>query len=140
MHLSSPSLSIVLLCGGLLRNVIFSFSNSRCVQWPGFALIRLSCSCVINVMLLYCVGCTRLIRTRIIVCSVSFLPLLSKFDIPSCGCSSSIRVCSTKVRTSQLARRFLPGKTVVWNEITYSVFDCGTLDGFKVEVNNWLLQ
>ena len=56
--------------------------SARCIRWPGFALIRLSCRCVIDVMLLYCVYCTRLIRTLIIVCSVSFHLLLSEFNIP----------------------------------------------------------
>ena len=37
--------------------------------------------CVIDVMLLHCVCCTRLIRTRIIVCSMRFHLLLSEFDI-----------------------------------------------------------
>ena len=46
-------------CGGLLPNVICSFSGARCIRWPGFALIRLSC-CIIDVMLLHCVCCTRL--------------------------------------------------------------------------------
>ena len=54
LHLFSKSLSIVLRCGGLLLNAIFSFSSARCIRWPGFALIRLSCRCVINVMLLHC--------------------------------------------------------------------------------------
>ena len=97
MHSFSQSLSIVLRCGGLLRNVSFSFSNARCIGWPGFALIKLSCRCVIDVMLLHSLCCTRLIRTRIIVCSVSFHPLLSEFGIPSCGCNSSTRVWSIKV-------------------------------------------
>ena len=59
--------------------------------------IRFSCRCVIDVMLLHCVCCTRLIRTLIIVCSVSFHLLLPEFDIPSCGCSSFIRIWSIKV-------------------------------------------
>ena len=79
--LFSQSLSTALLCWGLLLNIIFSFSSARCIRWPGFALIRLSCRCLIDVMLLHCVCCTRLIRTRIIVCLVSFHLLLSKFDI-----------------------------------------------------------
>ena len=54
--------------------------------------IRISCRFVIIVMLLYCVCCTRLIRTRIIDCSVSFHVLLSEFDIANLRCSSSIRV------------------------------------------------
>ena len=78
----SQSLSIVLLCGSQLLTVIFSFSSARCILWPGFALIRLSCRCVIEVMLLHCVCCTWLIRTRIIICSVNFHRLQSAFDIP----------------------------------------------------------
>ena len=82
MHLFSQSLSIALRCGGLLQNVIFNFSSAWCIWWPGFALIRLSCRCVIDVMLLQCVCCTKLIQTRITVCSVSSHLLLSEFDIP----------------------------------------------------------
>ena len=41
-----------------------------------------SCRCVIDVMLLDCVCCTRLIKTRITVCSVRFLLHLPEFDIP----------------------------------------------------------
>ena len=67
--------------GGPLLNVVFCFSSVRCIRLPGFALIRLSYRCVIDVMLLHCVCCTMLIRTLIIVCSVSFHLLLSEFDI-----------------------------------------------------------
>ena len=82
LHLFSKSLSIVLRCGCLLLNVIFSFSSARCIRWLGFTLIRVSYRCVIDVMLQDCVFCTRLIRTRIIVCSVSFHLLWPEFDIP----------------------------------------------------------
>ena len=73
------SLIIVLQYGGLLLNVIFSFSSARCIRLPWFAMIRLSSRCVIYVMLLHCVCCTKLIRTRIFVCSVSLHLLLSEF-------------------------------------------------------------
>ena len=76
------SLSIILRCVGLLLKVIFNFSSARCIRWPGFVLIRLSHRCVIELMLLHCVCCTWLIRTRLIVCSVRFHLLLSEFDIP----------------------------------------------------------
>ena len=59
MHLFSQSLSIVLRCGGLLLNVIFSYLGARCIRWPGFALIRLCCA--IDIMLQHRVCCTRLI-------------------------------------------------------------------------------
>ena len=69
MHLFPQCLSIVLLCRGQLQNVKFSPSSTRYIQWPGFALIKVSWCCVINVMFLDCVCCTRLIQTRITVCS-----------------------------------------------------------------------
>ena len=46
----SQCLSFVIMCGGLLLNVVFSFSSTRCVRLPGFALIRLSYRCVISVI------------------------------------------------------------------------------------------
>ena len=88
---------IVLQCGSLQLNVIFSFSSSRCIRWSGYALIKVFCPCVIDVMLLECVRSTRLIRTEIIVCSVNFHLLLPEFDIPSCGRSSFIGVRSSKL-------------------------------------------
>ena len=97
LHSFFQSLSIVLRCEGLQLNVIFSVSSARCIRWPCFALIRLSGRCVIDVMLRQSVCCTKLILTRIIVCSVSFYLLLSEFDIPSCDCNSPIRVWSIKV-------------------------------------------
>ena len=54
------------------------------------ALSRVSC-CVIDVMWLGSVCCTRLIRTKITVCSASFL-LLLEFDILELPRSSSIGV------------------------------------------------
>ena len=81
MRLFSKSLSIVLRYGGQLLNVIFSYSSARCISWRGFAVIRVSCHRVIHVMLLDCVSCTRLIRTRIIIYSVSFHLLLPELDI-----------------------------------------------------------
>ena len=62
---------------GLLPNVIFSLSSARCFRWTDFAPIRLFRSCVIDVMLLHCAYCARLIRTLIFVCSVSYHLLLS---------------------------------------------------------------
>ena len=64
MYLFSQSLSIVLRCCCQLPNVTISFSSGRFIRWPGFNLIRASCRCVIDVMLLHCVNCTRLIRIR----------------------------------------------------------------------------
>ena len=80
MYLFSQSLSIVLWWEGSAAE--FNFSNARCIRWRGSALIRVSRRCNIDVMLLGYVCWTRLIQTRITVCSVSFLPRLPEFDIP----------------------------------------------------------
>ena len=45
----------------------------------------------------------------------------------------------SRCRTSQFVRCFLPAQTRVWNDLPYTVFDSGTLDGFKGAVNRWLL-
>ena len=140
MHLFSRSLSIVLRCGGPLLNAIFCFSSAMCIRWPGFALIRLSCRCVIDVMFLHCVCCKRIIWTRIMVCSVSFHLLLSEFDIPRAAAAAHpLEFEVSWCKTSQFARRFLPVLTRVWNDLPYTVFDTGSLDGFKGAVNHWLL-
>ena len=79
-HLFSQSFiySIVLRCGDQLQNVTFSFLSARCIRWPSFALIRVFCRCVIDVVLLGLVCCTRLLRTLITVCLIL---LLLQFDI-----------------------------------------------------------
>ena len=126
MHLFSQSLNSVLRC--LRLNVIFTFSSAKCIRWPGFAMIRLSCRCVIDVMLLHCSCCTRSIRTRIIVCSVRFHLLLPEFDIPELAAAAHPLECEvSRCRTSQFVRCFLPAKTPVWNDLPYTVFDTGTL-------------
>ena len=58
-------LSIILQCGTQLLNVIFSFMSVRCIRWPGFVLIRVSCRCIIDALWLGLVCCTRLIWTLI---------------------------------------------------------------------------
>ena len=61
---------------GQLLNVTF-----RCIRWPGFVPIRVSCRCIIDVVWLGLVCSTILIRTLITVCSASFYLLLLEFDI-----------------------------------------------------------
>ena len=82
MHLFSQCLNILQRCEGRLLNVTFTFLNARCIRWPCFALIRVSCHCLIDVMLPDCVCCRRSIRTQINVCSMSFHLLLPEFDKP----------------------------------------------------------
>ena len=79
--LFSQSLSIVLCCGGRLLNITFCFSSLRCIRWSDFVPIRVSCLCVIDVLLLGWIWFARLILTRITVCSASFHLHLSEFDI-----------------------------------------------------------
>ena len=146
MHLFSQSLSIVLWFGSQLLNVTFNFSSVRYIRWPGSHLIRVSCRCFIDVMLLGSVWCTRLIRTRITDCSVSNVCSV----IPSA--STSVRHPLTAAaahplefevsgcRTSQFARRFMQAQIGLWNDLPYTVFGTGTLDRFKGTVNCWFLS
>ena len=134
----SQSLSIVLRCGGQLLNVIFSFLSARCILGPGFVLIRVSCRCVIaGLFMLY-----KVISNSDHCLFNELPPLLLEFDILRCGRSSSIAVRSIKVlrcRMSQFARCFLPAQVRMWNDLPCTVFDTGTLDGFRGAVNRWLL-
>ena len=81
LHLFSKCLSIVLRCGGQLLSVTFNLLSARCIRRQGFVSIRVSCRCVIDVVLLGFICCSRLIRTLITVCSASFHLLLPEFDI-----------------------------------------------------------
>ena len=42
-----------------------------------------------------------------------------------------------RCRTSIFAGSFLPAQVRMWNHLPYTVFDTGTLDGFKGAVNRW---
>ena len=59
------SLSIVLLCGGQVLNVTFSFLSGRCIRWPGFVSIIVFCCHRRRELGLVC--CSMLIRTVIAV-------------------------------------------------------------------------
>ena len=133
-------MSIVLRCGGQLLNVIFSLLSVRCIQWSGFALIGVSCRCVIDVVLLGLVSCTRLMQTLITVCSASFHLLLLEFDILKLRpllIHWSLKYQGVEPPNSQgvsCRPKFECGMT-----FPYIVFDTGTLDWFKGAVNRWLL-
>ena len=87
--------------------------------WPDRTFLSL---CDRRHALRHCVYCTRLILTRIIVCSKSFYLFLSEFDIPELWL--------------QLTHLSLKYQAV---DLPYTVFHTGTLDGFKGAVNRWLL-
>ena len=63
-------------------NDTFSFLSARCIRLPGFVPIRVSCRCVIDVLWLGLVCCTRLNRSLITLCSASFHLLQLELDIP----------------------------------------------------------
>ena len=141
MYLFSQALSIVLQCGGLLLKVIYSFSSTRCIWLPGFALIRVSCHCVIDVMLLHCACCTRLIQTSIIVCLFSELSSASVrvWHTWAVAAAHPLEFEVSRCKTSQFARCFLPVQTRVCHDLLYTVFDTGMLYGFEEAVDRWLL-
>ena len=69
---------------------------------------------------------------------MSFHVLLSEFDIQTAAAAHPLDFEVSRSRTTQFARYFLPA-TRVWNDLLYTVFDTGTLDGFKGTINRWLL-
>ena len=147
LHSSSQSLIlafVALRCGSQLLVVTFSFLSARCIRWPGFVPIRVSCRCVIDVVWLGLVCCKRLIRTLITVCSASVHLLLLEIDIlgqrvyRTRAAAAQIEVSMS--RTSQFARSFLMAQVRLWNDLPYTVFHTGTLDRFKGAVNSWLFS
>ena len=44
----------------------------------------------------------------------------------------------SRCTTSKFARSFLPAQVQLCNDLPNTVFDIGTLDGFKSAVNRWL--
>ena len=101
-------------------------------------LLSQSLSIVTDVMLLHCVCCTKLIRTRIIFL-FSELPSASVRVRYTQAAAAALEFEASWCRTSPFARCFLPAQTRVWNDLHYTVFDTGTLEGFKGAVKRWLL-
>ena len=125
----------------LFTVLIFSFSSVRCIRWPGFDLITVSCRSVSDFILQGFVCYARLIRTRITVCSARFHLLLPEFVNPS---------SSTRVRQLELLPQLIhwslkyqgvkcpkfqctfppgPGSNVEWP--SYTVLYARTFDVFK---------
>ena len=136
LHLFCQSLKTVLWCGGQLLNVTFSFLRARCIRWPGFFSIRVSFRWVIDVVWLGLVCCIRLIRTLITVCSASFHLLRLSSTIQAAAAAHPLEFEVSRCRASQFARSFLPAQVRLWNDLPYTVFNTGTLDGFKGSVNS----
>ena len=123
---------------GSAADVTFSFLSARCIRWPGFVLIKVSCRCVINVMLLDWVCCTRLIITLITVWSSSFYLLLLEYNI--------VELRPQLIHWSLMYQGVERPNLLClscWFEcgmiFPYSVFNTGTLDGFMGAVNCWFL-
>ena len=123
MHLFSQSLSIVLWCRSLLMSVIFCFSSARCIRWPGFALIKLSCRYMINVMLLQLCMLYK-VNSNSSHCLLSGLPSASVRvrQIRAAAAVHPLEFEVSRCITSQFARCFLPARTSVWNDLPYTVF------------------
>ena len=108
------------------------------LRWPGFVPIRVSCRCVIDVVWLGLVCCTRLIRTLITL--FSELPSASTRVRHSRAAATAhpLEFEVSRCRTSQFARSFLPAQVRMWIDLPYTVFYTGTLDWFKGAVIPWL--
>ena len=139
LHLFSQSLSFVLRCGGQLLNVIFSFMSARRIWWPGFVPIRVfvdvsSASCA-KISILYKVN------SNSYRCLFSELPSASSRvrHTRDAAAAHPLEFEASRCRTTSFARSFLPAQVRLWNDLPYTVFDTGTLDGFKGAVNPWLL-
>ena len=122
--------------GGLLRNVIYSYSSARCIRWPGFEPDQTFLSLchrryVAALCMLYKVN------SKSNHCLFSELPSVS-VKIRHTRAAAAARPIVFEVsrcRTSQFARCFLPAQTRVWNDLLYTVFHTGTLEGLQGAVN-----
>ena len=136
LHLFSQPLSTVFRCGGQLLNVTFSFLSAWYVySWPAFVPIGVSCRCVIDVVWL------SLVCSNSNHCLFNELPCAST-TVRHTGAAAATHPLEFEVsrfRTAQLVRSFLPAQVRLWNDLPYTMFDTGTLDGFKGAVNRWLL-
>ena len=58
--------------------------------------------------------------------------------IQAAGAAHPFECEVSRRRIFQFARCFLPAQVRMWNDLNYTVFDTGTLDGFMGAVNRWL--
>ena len=133
LHLFSQFLSIVLWCVCLLLNVTFSFLSARCIRWPGYFSITVSWRRV-DEFSMFCK-----VNSNSNNCLFSELPSASTRvrHIRAAAGAHSFEFEVSSCRTSKFARFFMPAQVRMWNDLHYTVFDIGTLDGFKG--NRWLL-
>ena len=133
-------LSTVLWYGRQLLNVTcFMFLRAMYIRWPLFILIRVSFRCIIDVMLLGLVCCTRLVQTIITVCAASSICACTRVRHSRAATAAyPLDLEVSRCRKSQFARCFMPAQIRMWIDLPYTVFYTGTLDGFKGTVNYWL--
>ena len=83
----------------------------------------------------------KVIRTRIIVCSVSFHQLLSELTYRAAAAAHPLVFEVSRCRTSKFAGCLPPAQIHFWNALPYTVFDTGTLLllllSKKVAVQGW---
>ena len=136
---SSLSLNIVLLSGGLRPAVTFGFLIV--IHSLGSVLIRILSLLITAAALLGCVCCTKFTAIRNTVYMVSCLRPVRGY-IRHTRAAAVAHPCELEVprcRTSQFGRRFLPAHVRMCNDLPSSVFDSGTLSGFKGAANLSLL-
>ena len=86
-----------------------------------------------HVAWLYMLYRTRLIRTRITVCSVSFHMILPKFNILEIRPLHVLWSLKNQGVEWTKLKRVSCQKVRMWNDLPYTVIATGTLDGFRVE-------
>ena len=119
-HLVSKSMSIVLRCGGQLLNFTFSLLSIRCIRWPGFVPIRVSCRYVIDFVWLH--GLSMLYKINLNShCLFSELPSATTRVRPSQAAAAAhpLEFEVSKCRTSRFARNFLLAQVRMWNGHPY---------------------
>ena len=136
LHLLSQFLSIVLRCGGQLLNVTFSFIES------GLARLRPDLSFLPEVIDVVWLGCMLYkVNSNSNHCLLSELLSASTRVRRNRAAAAAhpLEFEESRCRKSQFARSSLPAQVRLWNDLPYTEFDTGTLDGFKGGVNRWLL-
>ena len=90
-----------------------------------FALIRLSCRCVSDVLLLHCACCTRLFELEPFYVQWASISLCQSSTYRAAAAAHPLEFGVLMCRTSQFTRCFLPAHTREWNNLPFTVFELG---------------
>ena len=82
------------------------------------------------------VCCRRLINSN--YCLFSELPSASVQKTCAVAVAHSLEFEVSRGRTSKFARSFMLAQVQLWNDLPYTVFDTGMLDGFKGTIDHRL--